>query len=130
MRRINYTFIIKWGLLILTLFFWITPGMSQEDRIIMNHEELGIHSRPLVIFPHNDHEGLTECIRCHHDYDEYMTNIGGDEGKCSDCHQATPGSNPINLTKAIHIQCKSCHMKSAKTNVNKGPVMCGQCHIR
>jgi hypothetical protein len=130
MNRINYPYIIKSSVLIFSLFFLITPVIPQEDKIIMNHEELGKHVRPLVIFPHKDHEALTECIRCHHDYDEFMTNIGGDEVKCSDCHNNVPGSNPVDLAKAMHIQCKSCHMNSLRENNHKGPVMCGQCHVR
>ena len=130
MRSIYYKHIIKPGFWILTLLFWVTPGISQEDKIIMNHEELGKHSRPLVIFPHSDHEGLTECVRCHHDYDSFMTNIGGEEVKCSECHTATPVSNPLTLVKAIHIQCKECHRESASKGISNGPVMCGQCHVR
>jgi hypothetical protein len=29
------------------------------------------------------------------------------------------------LTKAFHTNCKGCH-----ENKNKGPVMCGECHVR
>jgi hypothetical protein len=29
------------------------------------------------------------------------------------------------LRRALHLNCKGCHLEN-----KKGPIMCGQCHIR
>jgi len=113
----------------ITLFFLISaPVFSQEDRIQLESYELGEHKRTLVVFPHKNHEDLIDCRRCHHEYDDFKTNIGGEGRKCSECHSTQNGSNQIPLMKAFHLQCKGCHKKMNPGRDLKLPVMCGQCH--
>lgn len=107
-------------------------GFAQDNStIVLNDAALGAHHRPLVVFPHADHQDIIACTRCHHDFDEYGANqADGDGSKCSDCHTRTPGKNPIALARAFHLQCKGCHEKMRATGVASPPVMCGQCHRR
>ena len=105
---------------------------GQEEIIVIQSKPLQPHSRPLVVFNHQKHSEIYECTRCHHHYDEHYNNPGGDEGKCSQCHQADPGpgQNPIPLTLALHRNCKDCHTFLLEHGKPSGPVMCGQCHRR
>ena len=125
---------IRAGLHLFIILFLITisgPGGAQEEVIVMNHDELGPHERPLVEFPHLIHEDLYDCSQCHHDYDDAGVNVGSDGGYCSDCHAAKAIENPVPLLDAIHFQCLGCHAKEISTSDNKNiPQMCGQCHVR
>jgi hypothetical protein len=115
------------SIMFLLIILVARTGASQEEIITLNLNESAKSTRPLVLFPHEQHADDIVCTRCHHDFDEFGANIGNeDEGQsCSECH-TNEASNPIPLLKAFHLQCKGCHMR--KTNT--GPVMCGQCHIR
>jgi hypothetical protein len=115
----------------IALFFLVSaPVFSQEDRILLKSDELGKHKRALVVFPHKNHEDLIDCRRCHHEYDDFQVNTGGEGGKCSECHSTKNNSNQIPLMKAFHLQCKGCHKKMNTGQDLKLPVMCGQCHIK
>jgi hypothetical protein len=108
-----------------------SPGVfAQEEEIRMDSGELGRHQRPPVVFPHEKHSEKMECMRCHHNYDEFGSNRGeeGEEQRCAECHTATPAKNPIPLMKAFHLQCKGCHEKMARTDRFNPPRTCGGCH--
>jgi hypothetical protein len=107
----------------------VSLGFSQEDTVVLNHQEIGPHQRPLVRLTHEKHAAIIECSRCHHDYDQYGVNVGGEEQACSKCHGAN-NSNPIPLVRAFHNQCKDCHSDLIAKGRKSGPIMCGQCHIR
>ncbi len=109
----------------------VFPAYSQDEIIEINSEALGSHTRPVVQFPHMNHEEQIECSECHHEYDESGENIGGEGGYCSDCHTRNAGSNPVPLMEAFHLQCKQCHAKEIASSENKDmPQMCGQCHVK
>jgi hypothetical protein len=103
---------------------------GQEEIIVIQSKPLAPHTRPLVTFNHQEHSETYECSRCHHDYDENYNNPGGNESKCSQCHQVSPGpgQNPVPLVMAVHRSCKSCHTFLLERGKPSGPVMCGQCH--
>jgi hypothetical protein len=101
---------------------------SQQETIVLNHHEIGDHQRPLVRFIHEGHAAVLDCSRCHHVYDQYGVNVGGEEQACSECHGANK-SNPIPLVRAFHIQCKKCHSALLAKGKESGPLMCGQCHV-
>jgi hypothetical protein len=102
-------------------------GFSQEDIIVLNHQQIGPHQRPLVRFSHAKHLDAIDCSRCHHDYDQFGANIGGEGRACSECHGANK-ANIIPLTRAFHLQCKNCHLDLISKGRTSGPIMCGQCH--
>ena len=106
---------------------------SQEDLYMLNTEELGEHSRPLVKFDHKLHvEKMEEaCITCHHDYNASLGMSDSDGARCADCHTPQASAdNRILLEDAYHLRCKDCH-RSLFDKGNKAiPIMCGQCHKR
>ncbi|MCF8032558.1 MAG: cytochrome c family protein [Desulfarculaceae bacterium] len=108
------------------------PVMGQDDTMQLSSAEQGLAGRPPVAFSHARHSELYECTTCHHEYDEYFNNTGGDGGKCADCHQpSATAKNPTPLTLAFHQQCKSCHLNLMELGAPKtGPIMCGGCHVR
>ena len=101
---------------------------AQEDVIPLRSKALGKHQRPIVTFSHQMHADMIECARCHHDFDEFGANHWGDGQSCGECHTPIPGSNPIPLMKAFHLQCKGCHNKAAATGRHDPPRTCGRCH--
>lgn len=85
--------------------------------------------RPVVSFEHDRHNqaaGIDSCSTCHHVYEDGrklpgQVSIGME---CSACHLS--GSNGrLELIRAYHLQCKSCHLEKGA-----GPVQCAQCHRR
>ena len=115
---------------VMIVFFFLisAPAFSQEDIIQLKLGELEEYKRPLVFFPHKKHEDLIDCRRCHHEYDDFKINNGGEGGKCSECHSTKNSSDQIPLMKAFHLQCKGCHKEMNGNRSSKLPVMCGQCH--
>jgi hypothetical protein len=119
------------NMIMLIVFLFISlPVFSQDEMVLINSDEFGNHERPIVQFPHLKHEEVIDCSDCHHEYDEFGDNIGGDGGYCSECHTQEPDLNPVSLVEAFHIQCKICHAKIAKIEKRVMPQMCGQCHIK
>jgi hypothetical protein len=118
-------FSVMVGCIFSVLFF---SAHAQEEVIQISSSELGEHQRPLVTFSHQRHADMTECARCHHDFDEFGSNHGGDGQPCGECHASMPGPNPVPLMKAFHLQCKGCHKKAAATGRYNPPRTCGRCH--
>jgi hypothetical protein len=116
------------ALMIVSLF--VPVVFSQEAMIMLEHKEIAPHERPPVQFNHERHADVLECLRCHHDYDEYHNNTGGEDKaqSCSACHGTKKDLLP--LTEAFHTQCKSCHELLISKGSPSGPVMCGECHVR
>ncbi|MBA4358368.1 MAG: acidic cytochrome c3, partial [Desulfovibrio sp.] len=42
-----------------------------------------------------------------------------------DCHKVKPAGKATGLQRAYHKQCIDCHRTKGK-----GPLACGQCHVR
>ncbi|MCE5243551.1 MAG: cytochrome c3 family protein [Syntrophobacteraceae bacterium] len=112
------------------IFLIASLAFSQDSVMILNHKEAGAHERPLVHFPHEQHMANIECIQCHHDYDKYHNNKGGEGRPCSDCHGNPGKKGLLPLTDAFHMQCKGCHELMLASGRKTGPVMCGECHVR
>jgi len=116
---------------VLFALVFIPVALAQDEVIVLTDEELGPHERPPVKFGHERHqEVVTECRRCHHDYDKYMTNIGGEGQACSECHDRSNGKSALSLVRAFHMQCKECHKGLLARGQKSGPIMCGRCHQR
>lgn len=118
---------IKYSVALVLVVVAVSVGFSQEDTVVLNHQQIGSHQRPLVRFSHAKHLEAIDCSRCHHDYDQYGANIGGEGQACSECHGVNK-VNPVPLTRAFHLQCKSCHFDLISKRKSSGPIMCGQCH--
>jgi hypothetical protein len=88
--------------------------------------------RPAAIFEHDEHNETAEleddCSICHHSYEgkKLIEDESSEDSACADCHNLKPTvQNAVPLRMAFHNRCKTCHFESAK-----GPVLCGECHIK
>lgn len=109
-------------------------AFSQEAMMLLEHRELGVHERPPVPFSHEKHADILDCLRCHHDFDQYGNNRGGEDKaqSCAACHgQASSLEKKlVPLEKAFHGQCKGCHESMWTAGKKSGPVTCGECHVK
>ena len=117
------------GLLISFLLILVTAH-SQEDMVRIENEVFGSPNRPPAIFRHDEHNELAqieECNECHHIYENgrRLEDESSEDQRCADCHDLEDSGNMPGLMKAFHTNCKSCHREK-----KKGPIMCGQCHVR
>ena len=109
-----------------TLVLYFIPALCQEA------ENMGAafenKQRPVSQFDHEAHMELVDmdCGACHH-MDGSDPSAGTSEGiPCSDCHDLEGADDgPPALMAAFHNQCKGCHQEQGK-----GPVACGECHVR
>ncbi len=120
----------KFLLIILVAAAFVPLAFSQESVIALKHEELGIHERPIVEFNHEIHTAKIDCLQCHHDYDAYYNNRGGEGQACGNCHGGEGSIAPLALKEAFHAQCKACHNFMSSQGKTAGPITCGGCHVR
>lgn len=112
------------------LVFMILPALSQEDMEVIEDYGLPEKQRPPAVFRHDEHNeksDIEECNECHHVYEEgqKLEDESSEDQLCSDCHGDHASGNQPQLVKAFHLNCKGCHLAK-----KKGPIMCGQCHVR
>ncbi|CAB1074592.1 hypothetical protein D1AOALGA4SA_2411 [Olavius algarvensis Delta 1 endosymbiont] len=112
------------------LIFLILPALSQEDMMVIKDEGFQSRQRPPAVFRHDDHNEaaeIEECTECHHVYEDgvKLEDESSEDQLCSDCHNKDAAGNLPHLANAFHLNCKGCHQKS-----DKGPIMCGECHVR
>jgi predicted CXXCH cytochrome family protein len=122
-NRVN---INKLFLLIIVLFSVIAviSGYAQEEMTIIDNSVFDNPMRTPSIFRHDEHNEtaeIEECNECHHIYEDESS----EDSRCSDCHDKKGSGNRLGLRKAYHANCKGCHLEK-----KKGPVMCGECHIK
>ncbi|MBW2408172.1 MAG: cytochrome c3 family protein, partial [Deltaproteobacteria bacterium] len=108
----------------------ILPGFSQEDMEIIDAVGFALKHRPPVVFQHDEHNELAQiedCSECHHVYEDgkKLEDESSEDQSCSECHAENASGRQPGLRKAFHLNCKGCHLEN-----NKGPIMCGQCHVR
>jgi hypothetical protein len=115
---------------ILTAVGLTSFSMAEMER--MSTDDFQSPTRPAAVFSHDDHNSEAEleddCALCHHVYEgkELVKDESSEDSACSECHSLTPTEeNTISLRTAFHKRCQSCHFERAK-----GPVLCGECHIR
>lgn len=120
------------GLMALILMTSAFYAYSQENAASLDNTHFDRPQRPAAVFDHDDHNekaGLEEdCSVCHHVYDgkEQIKDESSEDSPCSDCHALTATTeNSVPLRTAFHQRCRACHFES-----DKGPVLCGECHIR
>lgn len=115
--------------LVVSLFVFVTAH-SQEDMTHVDNSAFADPQRVPSLFnheQHNENAGIEECNECHHIYEDgrKLEYESSEDQLCSDCHAETAeGSTPA-LTMAFHTNCKGCHLQK-----EKGPIMCGECHVR
>ena len=110
----------------------ILPALSQEDMEVVEDQGFMKNQRPAAVFKHDSHNEnaeIEECNECHHIYEngEKLEDESSEDQPCSDCHseKGSGADGQPRLVKAFHLNCKGCHLK-----VKKGPIMCGECHVR
>ena len=117
--------------LLLVVWFMILSAHSQDDVKFVPSDVFHHPQRPPAVFRHEEHNevaGIEDCNECHHVYDDNGKRVedeSSEDQRCSDCHDLKNEGRKPGLMQAFHTNCKGCHEKE-----KKGPVMCGQCHVR
>lgn len=107
-----------------------SPVFSQEDMQVIDDGGFANRQRPPAVFQHDKHNELAQiedCNECHHVYEDgkKLEDESSEDLSCSDCHEKKGTGRQPGLRRAFHVNCKGCHLEN-----NKGPIMCGQCHVR
>ena len=115
---------------LLVSFAFVSAAFPQDAVMLLGHKEFGRHQRPSVVFKHEAHAEKIDCLRCHHDFDAYSNNRGGEGQQCVCCHDIHPDDDTLSLKEAFHLQCKGCHEFFRSQGKSAGGIMCGECHVR
>ena len=110
--------------------FLFVSAYSQEDMTSVDSSVFKNPQRTHSIFRHDEHNekaGIEECNKCHHVYEngKLVEDESSEDQRCSDCHELKASGNKPALMKAYHTNCKGCHLEQ-----KKGPIMCGECHLK
>ena len=114
----------------LTVLSFLPAFSQEEDMVVVDSEGFNKKQRPPAVFRHDEHNEMAlieECNECHHVYEdgERLEDETSEDSSCSECHEEKGSGNQLGLKKAFHTNCKGCHHEN-----KKGPIMCGQCHVR
>ncbi|MCP3898590.1 MAG: cytochrome c3 family protein [Desulfobacteraceae bacterium] len=128
MKLQKYIFIVITILFVTALYTF----SQDDDYATIDNTVFENPQRTQALFDHDSHNKMAEleddCSICHHVYEDkkLIEDESSEDSMCSECHslKKTP-ENSIPLRMAFHNRCKECHFES-----NKGPVLCGECHIR
>ncbi|PKN41964.1 MAG: acidic cytochrome c3 [Deltaproteobacteria bacterium HGW-Deltaproteobacteria-18] len=128
MRHILYRYFIFCSVVLCVTFCSIS-AFSQDDTYL-KVDAFGKMERPVSAFDHDDHNdkaALEDCSVCHHVYEDgkLVEGESSEDQGCADCHTLKAQGSQPGLMMAYHKQCKSCHIES-----KKGPVACGECHVK
>jgi hypothetical protein len=121
--------VLVWTLVALGTVFTLN-ARSQEDMKVVSSDAFTRPQRPEAVFVHDAHNekaGIDACNQCHHVYTDgkLVEDESSEDRRCSDCHGLEDAGRQPGLMKAFHLNCKGCHQGE-----RKGPVMCGECHVR
>ena len=116
--------------LLIGIVLAITSAWSQDDMTVVDNAALDNPQRTPSVFVHDAHNetaGLDDCAECHHVYEDgtLMEDESSEDQSCSECHDLEATGGQPSLIKAFHTNCKGCHQAQ-----EKGPIMCGECHIK
>jgi hypothetical protein len=105
---------------------------AQEAEIVLGADQDAPSQRPSVVFTHELHMELLECLACHHAYEDGVNVLDEDELvegnpaiRCAACHN---DQADLERQEAYHRQCIGCHIETRKADAASGPEMCGACH--
>ena len=110
--------------------FVLTSVHSQEDMEKVDNIAFENPQRPTAVFRHDEHNEnaeIDECNICHHVYEDgnLVEDESSEDQSCADCHEIKSFGAQPSLEKAYHLNCKGCHLEQ-----KKGPITCGECHIK
>ena len=116
--------------LLIGMMLTITLAWSQDDMTVVDNTAFGDPRRTPSVFTHDAHNetaGIDDCAECHHVYEdgERLEDESSEDQSCSECHDLKGSDGQPSLIKAFHANCKGCHQAQ-----KKGPIMCGECHIK
>jgi len=117
--------------LVVSSFITLVSAFSQEDMVAIDESVFENPQRPPAVFKHDEHNemaGIEACSECHHVFDDdgkLVEDESSEDQSCSECHDLQDSDGKPALMKAFHVNCKGCHLEK-----KKGPIMCGQCHVR
>ncbi|MCG8687231.1 MAG: cytochrome c family protein [Desulfobacterales bacterium] len=104
---------------------------GSEELIRMDTSAFDTLRRPAAVFDHDTHNEtaeLEDCAICHHVWEDgkLIEDESSEDSPCSECHglKSSP-ENSMALANAFHTQCRACHIDKGK-----GPLLCGECHIK
>jgi len=124
----------KSAVFILTLIsisvFIFVSAYSQDEMEFVDNSVFENPERVPSVFLHDEHNEkaeVEECNECHHIYEDekLVEDESSEDQRCSECHEMKASGNMPALMKAYHTNCKGCHLEK-----KKGPIMCGECHIK
>ena len=124
-RRIGVTAVAAF----LFLFLSVPPAVPQDEFSVFPPDLFPDPERPLSRFPHEEHmvyDDIEDCYVCHHVYrdGELVEGETSDGVPCGECHKLEADEG-VDRLSAYHKRCKGCHEE-----INKGPITCGECHVR
>jgi hypothetical protein len=116
--------------LLIGIVLALSTAWSQDDMTVVDNMAFDNPQRPPSVFVHDEHNetaGIDDCAECHHLYEDGMLLEGesSEDQSCSECHDLKGTDGQPSLIKAFHANCKGCHQEQ-----NKGPIMCGECHVK
>ena len=85
----------------------VTAAWSQEDMTVVDNSDFTDPQRPPSRFNHDEHNEMAAI------------------DDCAECHALTRNDDTPALMQAFHTNCKGCHEAEGR-----GPIMCGECHVR
>ena len=108
----------------------IAPAWSQDDMTVVDNAAFDNPQRTPSVFIHDEHNesaGIDDCAACHHVYadGQLVEDESSEDQSCSECHGLNGSDGRPSLIKAFHTNCKGCHQDE-----KKGPVTCGECHVK
>ena len=114
-------------LILAVMLLLAAAAWAQGNITVVKDSGFDTRTRPPVAFDHDEHNQKAEvydCTVCHHLY-ENGKKLPGQPSvgmECSACH-LDDQSGRLDLIRAYHLQCKTCHLERSA-----GPIQCGQCH--
>jgi Class III cytochrome C family len=116
--------------LLIGIVLGISPVWSQEEMTAVDNTVFDNPQRTPSVFVHDEHNeiaGIDDCAACHHIYEDgqLVEDESSEDQSCSDCHSLEGDDGQPSLIKAFHANCKGCHQEQ-----EKGPILCGECHIK